>query len=74
MQVFAPGTTMNRSEFEKTLREFPDRRPFQPFVIALIDGDELLVPDRQAINYLTGESALLFDADENMRFVDCDAV
>ena len=65
---------MGRTEFEKQLRGFLDQKPFQPFLIEEDDGDQILVTDRKAIGSVTNDSALFFDADENMRFIDCDNV
>lgn len=65
---------MGRSEFENQLRGFLDKKPFQPFIIEEDDGEQILVTNRQAIGSVTHDSALFFDANENMRFIDCDNV
>jgi hypothetical protein len=66
---------MGRSEFENTLRQFLDQKPFQPFIIDQHEGGQFLVTHRQAIGLVGGDSALFFGPDEkDLQFIDCDNV
>lgn len=36
---------MTPEQFDETLRSFVKRRPFFPFVVELVDGRRILIPD-----------------------------
>jgi hypothetical protein len=75
--AFAEGADMSMTlpDFEKSMREFADQVPFQPFLIEFDDGEQLLVPSRQAIGLIGGDDAIYFGPDrQDLRFVDCDSV
>ena len=42
---------MDRDNFDSTIRAFKHRKPFQPFTVALVDGDRLEIdfPDALAV-------------------------
>lgn len=66
---------MGRSEFENTLRQFLDHKPFQPFIIEQHEGGQVLVAHRKAIGSVGGDSALYFGPDDTeFRFIDADNV
>jgi hypothetical protein len=60
---------MQRELFDTTLQQFRDRRPFQPFTVALVDGDRfevdthlaLVVRDGVAIYVKPGGAPVIFD-------------
>lgn len=45
---------MDRDTFDSTLRAFKCRKPFQPFRIALVDGDRLEVDHPDALAFRDG--------------------
>jgi hypothetical protein len=41
--------SMNSSAFERSLRAFQRRQPFQPFTVALLNGDRVQVDHPEAL-------------------------
>jgi hypothetical protein len=60
---------MDRDTFNSTIRAFKHRRPFQPFTIAMVDGDRfeidhpeaLAVRDGMALFAAPGNVPIIFD-------------
>ena len=45
---------MDRNTFDSTLDAFKHRRPFQPFTVAMVDGDRLEVDHPEALVFRDG--------------------
>jgi hypothetical protein len=61
--------------FEQALNERLQRRPFQPFVIEIINGELFTISKPEALWYpLGGPSAVFFHADGNFDFVNWNGV
>lgn len=65
---------MARPDFEQAVQTRLERKPFQPFIVELDDGDRFFVGQREAIMYRGGTTAVFFAPDGNFDFVDCEAV
>jgi hypothetical protein len=65
---------MTPTSFEQALQKQLERRPFQPFVIELLDGERLVVGQREALMYHDGGTAIYFRLDGSFDFVDCENV
>ena len=60
---------MERDTFDSAIRTFKHRRPFQPFTIAMVDGDRVevdhpeavVVRDGTAIYVAPGGTPIIFD-------------
>jgi hypothetical protein len=48
------GLNMDRETFDNTLRMLTQRRPFQPFTVAMVNGDRLEVDFPNAIAFRNG--------------------
>ena len=46
---FCEGKAMERHTFDGTMRAFRNRKPFQPFTVAMVDGDRLEIDHPEAI-------------------------
>lgn len=46
--------TMDRVTFDKTIRAFKYRKPFQPFTVAIVDGDRVEVDHPDALVFRDG--------------------
>jgi hypothetical protein len=53
--------SMNSSAFERSLRAFQRRQPFQPFTVALVNGDRVQVDHPEAM-VIRGGIAVFIDA------------
>ncbi len=66
---------MKQQEFEDTLRQFLRREPFQPFVVEMLNGETIHVPDRHTVFgggaaiYIAPEFDLIEFACENVRSI-----
>lgn len=68
---------MDQGNFDKTLNAFKQRRPFQPFTVALIDGDKfevdypdaLVVRDGVAVYIGAGGTPVIFDYQGVSQFI-----
>ena len=58
--------SMTREEFESTLRRLLRQEPFQPFVVELFDGDQILVDGPKLA--LGGGGATLLTKDDLIEF------
>jgi hypothetical protein len=68
-------TTMRAAEFEKSLRAWLGREPFEPFVIEQEVGGQILVTNPKAVGSLGGDDAIYFGPDrQDFQFIDCDNV
>jgi hypothetical protein len=65
---------MTRAGFEQALQKQLQRKPFQPFVIEVEDGDRWVVGEREALMYQEGGTGIYFRLDGSFDFVDCDNV
>lgn len=52
---------MDRGNFERSLRAFQRRVPFQPFTVALVNGDKIQVDHPEAL-VVRGGVAVFIDA------------
>ena len=52
---------MDAGAFDRTLRAFQRRRPFQPFMVALVNGDRFQVDHPEAL-VIRGGIAVFIDA------------
>jgi hypothetical protein len=65
---------MTSTQFKQGLQGLLQRKPFQPFVIELDDGEQWVVGQREAIMYHEGGTAIYFRVDGSFDFVDCETV
>ena len=63
---------MNVEQFERELRSWMHRKPFQPFHVVLTDGQSIFI-DEPAIAFGGGRAGYIGPADE-IRFFDCEQV
>jgi hypothetical protein len=61
---------MTTASFEQRLQTLLGRKPFQPFVIELEDGEHWVVGQREALMYQDGGTAIYFRLDGSFDFVD----
>jgi hypothetical protein len=63
------GVVMGPGNFERSLRAFQRRTPFQPFTVVLVNGDRLQVNHPEAL-VTRGGTAVYFAADGEMTLFD----
>ena len=64
---------MEAEAFERSLRAFARRTPFQPFVVELISGTRLLIEHPEALVF-RGRVAVHFDKDGEITHFDNNGV
>jgi hypothetical protein len=65
---------MSTADFEQKMQALLHRKPFQPFLIELDDGEQWVVGQKEALMYLGGDTGVYFRPDGSFDFVDCQAV
>lgn len=50
---------MTQDNFDTTIRLFVNRRPFQPFTVAMVNGDRLEIDHPNAIGFRDGVALFL---------------
>lgn len=65
---------MTRTSFEQDMQSFLRRKPFQPFVIELEDGEQWVVGQPEALFYHDGGTGIYFRPDGTFDFLDCENV
>jgi hypothetical protein len=65
---------MMRKTFEQAMQALLRRKPFQPFVIELENGEQWVVGQPEALFYHDGATAVYFRPDGSFDFVDCENV
>lgn len=64
---------MEAEAFERSLRAFARRTPFQPFVVELVSGTRLLIEHPEALVF-RGRVAVFFHKDNEMTLFDNNGV
>jgi hypothetical protein len=64
---------VTRQNFERALRGFVQRRPFQPFLIEFVSGDRLTIRHPEAVRF-HGEVVLYLSPDRAYRAFDSTSV
>jgi hypothetical protein len=58
---------MSKDQFDETLRRFLHRRPFIPFVMELLDGNQIEI-DHPGVSFAEGSGCFLSSKDELIEF------
>lgn len=66
---------MTRKSFDKVLRSFHGRRPFQPFTLELISGSRLEINHPEAVRQRSQDDLLVYRSTSGIHSVfDCESV